>query len=121
MYMSGETIKHFRKKLGFTQEELAESSDLTADYISKIENSRRVAGKVAIMRIINALGISEIDILFHEHRNNVNTDIKFQIMTWLLSDCTDQELHIISDVVSVLKESLRNERKKGYGFINQEI
>ncbi len=49
-------IREFRKKRGFTLEQLAERSQLTQSVLSKVENSRVTPSLVALSRIADALG-----------------------------------------------------------------
>ena len=53
----GLKIKLLRNKLGFSQEELAEKSDLSATSLGAIERGTSVAGIDTLERIATALGI----------------------------------------------------------------
>lgn len=52
-----------RKEKGLTQEQLAELSGLTQQYISGIENGRRNPTIVAIYELAVALGVSHMDLV----------------------------------------------------------
>ena len=53
----GKRIKYLREKHGLTQEKLAEKSNLSLDYIGKIEVSINKPGLKALIKIANALNI----------------------------------------------------------------
>ena len=58
----GLKIKSFREKAGLTQELLAEKSNLSLDYIGKIEVSINKPGLKALLKISNALNIEMKDL-----------------------------------------------------------
>ena len=53
----GLKIRKFREALDYSQELLAEKSDLDQTYISGIENGKRNPGVKNVVRIAKALGI----------------------------------------------------------------
>jgi transcriptional regulator with XRE-family HTH domain len=59
----GDNTARIRKERGLTQEELAERSGLTQQYISGIENGRRNPTIVAIYDLASALGVSHLDLV----------------------------------------------------------
>lgn len=54
----GKRIMERRKKLGLTQEELAERCDLTTQFVSYAESGKRASRPENIMRIASVLGVS---------------------------------------------------------------
>lgn len=54
----GERIMRRRKKLGLTQEELAERSGLTTQFVSYAESGKRAMRPENLMKIAAALGVS---------------------------------------------------------------
>ena len=50
-------VKEYRKKLGISQEDLADLSKLHRTYISSVERSKRNVSIEAMEKIANALGI----------------------------------------------------------------
>lgn len=53
----GQNVKKYRQKLGISQEELADKSNLHRTYISAIECFRRSIALENIQRIADALGV----------------------------------------------------------------
>jgi transcriptional regulator with XRE-family HTH domain len=58
----GEKVRTFRRERGLTQEELAESLDLSVAYVSLIERGGRNPPYTTVVAIAHALGISPRDI-----------------------------------------------------------
>lgn len=54
----GQRITNRRKKLGWTQEELAEKSDLTPQFVSYAESGKRAMRPENLLKISSALGVS---------------------------------------------------------------
>ena len=53
----GEKIRLYRRKLKFTQSELAEKADVSNNYIGQIERGTKKASLETILKIAGALGI----------------------------------------------------------------
>lgn len=58
----GEKVRTYRRERGLTQEELAESLDLSVAYVSLIERGGRNPPYTTVVAIAHALGISPRDI-----------------------------------------------------------
>ena len=54
----GKRVMERRKKLGLTQEALAEMSDLTTQFVSYAESGKRAMSPENLMKIAAALGVS---------------------------------------------------------------
>lgn len=54
----GEKLRNLRLKLGLTQEELAERSDLTKGFISQVENNNTSPSVETMEGIVSALGLT---------------------------------------------------------------
>ncbi len=59
----GSNTARIRKELGLTQEELAEKSGLSQQYISGLENGLRNPTIVTVYELALALGVSHLDLL----------------------------------------------------------
>ena len=60
----GKQIKKQRRKLGYTQDQLAEKSGLSTKYIQFVESASRTPSLKTLYRIAKALGVKVKD-LFH--------------------------------------------------------
>ena len=103
----GKQIKIARIQLGVTQEFLAEKVNISAVHLSNIE---RGAGRLSLKTIValaKTLNTS-LDIILCNEINMPNQDkILASKMADLLSDCTSQELLIITEVAESTKKALR--------------
>jgi transcriptional regulator with XRE-family HTH domain len=59
----GGTIRKYRNQTGFSQEKLAEKSDLHPVYIGKIERGEQWISLHALLRIARALGVRVKDLV----------------------------------------------------------
>jgi len=101
----GIRIRRFRKEQGFTQQVLAEMSGQEPSNISHIERGATKLGLPTIVNIANALGVTVDDLLCDSLKSSRNAFEKD--VSDLLSDCTHQELRIITETMRSLKENLR--------------
>lgn len=63
-------VKYYRKRLGISQEKLAELADLHRTYISSIELGKRNVSILNIEKIANALGIAPYKLLMEIKEDN---------------------------------------------------
>jgi transcriptional regulator with XRE-family HTH domain len=56
----GENVKHLRVERGMTQEQLAEQSGFTQQYISDLERGKRNPTVVSLLELAQALGSTPI-------------------------------------------------------------
>jgi transcriptional regulator with XRE-family HTH domain len=59
----GRRLRELRKKRGLTQEALAESADLSGNYISDLELGRKVPSLTILVRLSQALEIATPELL----------------------------------------------------------
>ena len=57
----GRRLREIRKERGFTQEALAESADLSGNYISDLELGLKVPSLTILVRLSQALGVATPD------------------------------------------------------------
>lgn len=101
----GGRIRAVRMERGMTQAQLAEAAGVGVTHISHVETGNGIPSLQTFLDIVNALGCSADELLC------IEVDRARPIYeSWLndqLSDCSRQEVKLISDVVLGLKESLR--------------
>lgn len=107
----GVRIRRFRKSLGLTQQTLAELSNQEPSNISHIERGATKLSLPTLVNLANALGVSVDDILCDSLENS-RASFEREVSE-LLSDCTHQELKIITGTMRALKENLRCSREPG--------
>ena len=82
-----------RKRMGLTQEQLAEKVDLSVSYISHIERGTRKASMETMVKISNILGIT-VNELLYGNQSNDNSEYQTD-MDMLLEGCTCKEKRLI--------------------------
>lgn len=104
----GRRAKQYRKRRGYTQEEIAEQIDKTAMFIRLIESGEKGMSIETFVDLANALNVTADELL----RDSLGNTIKVSNHDFvnLLSDCSDNELKILRDTLVALKRTLRLNR-----------
>ncbi len=93
-YNIGEKIREERKKIGMTQEDLAEKVGISVNFVSLIENGKNMSLDTMI-KIANTFNVS-VDYLLNDSMN-INTDnITAQINYSLGSLTTEEKLYFLN-------------------------
>lgn len=101
----GSRIRAIRLERKMTQERLAEAVGVGVTHISHIETGNSIPSVQVLVDIINALGCSADEILCMDVKT-----ARPHLNSWLselVSDCSDAEIKLISDMVVSMKASLR--------------
>jgi len=61
----GRNVRHFREERGLTQEQFAELSGFSQQYLSGLERGHRNPTVVTVYELATALGVSHLDLLKH--------------------------------------------------------
>jgi len=69
----GENVKYYRKKLGFSQEELAEKLDISSNHLSVIETGVKFVSYSLLERLISILNVMPAA-LFYVPGTSTNDD-----------------------------------------------
>lgn len=67
----GEKLKNYRLRMGLTQEELAERSDLTKGFISQLEHDQTSPSLDTLEGILNALGMTFVDFFSEKEEEQI--------------------------------------------------
>lgn len=59
----GQALRHFRKKIKYSQEKLSQESGLDRSYISLLERGQRQPSLTSILQLSKALKISSLDFI----------------------------------------------------------
>lgn len=102
--MIGMRIRNLRKNRGISQEELAESVDISATHISHIENGSTKLSLTVLVNIASVLSV-QIDELLFDHVSSSSDHIISNIIE-SLSSCSKQQLKIINEIMSATIKSL---------------
>ncbi len=90
----GNRIMSRRKKLGLTQEALAEKSDVTTQFVSYAESGKRAMRPENLIKISNALNVS-VDYLLSG--DIIDKDI--QLLSAKIKKLTPSEVRIIESII----------------------
>ncbi len=90
----GQRIVERRKKLGITQEALAEISDVTTQFVSYAESGKRAMRPENLLKIANALGVSTDYLLTGDI-----VDKDLLLLSDKLSKLTPSQLRIIENII----------------------
>ncbi|WP_242362578.1 helix-turn-helix domain-containing protein [Limosilactobacillus antri] len=102
----GAKIKQLRKDRGITQEELAERSSLSVNYISRIENKNDLNISISVLiKIADAFNISIADLVKDTNEVKHNSDI--EALVFRLSQLPDQRASEISQLFIKFIDQLR--------------
>lgn len=90
----GKRIMNRRKKMGLTQEALAEQSDVTPQFVSYAESGKRAMRPENLIKISNALGVS-VDYLLSG--DIIDKDIL--LLSAKLEKLSPSEVRIVESIV----------------------
>ena len=101
-------IKKHRKKVGYTQEELAEMVDLSTQHISRIESGCYIPSLKSFFMIASVLNMDLK--LFGYNINNANNPKKDELIHRIIN-ATDAELVFYENLIKATDKSLDYIRK----------
>lgn len=102
----GNRIRTVRKKLGWTQAELAFNANVTTTHLSHIETGNTKLALPTIVKIANALSVS-VDDLLCDNLENVKPVYDKKIAEEL-EDCSTAELEAFFAIIHTTKTVIRN-------------
>ncbi len=106
----GIRIKQERLFRHLTQEKLAEKTSISLTHMSNIENANTKLSLPVLVEIANALKCNTDLLLCDNIMDNLTATN--QILSEILSDCTNTERIIIIDTARSLKNVLKEKRKE---------
>lgn len=101
----GLCVKHIRKMRNMTQEQLAESADLSVTFISNIENGKISISAETVIRLSVALKVSSDRLL-----NTGPEQDKSQIADFI-RECTADETELLREIIELIMK-LKNKNQK---------
>lgn len=102
----GQRIRKARLAAKVTQEQLAEKVGVGTTHISHIETGNSIPSLKLLVDILNALGLSA-DAVLCDQLDHAGASFP-DLIAEELTDCTEQEIRIFSDILRALKISLRS-------------
>lgn len=105
----GDKLRQIRSDRNYSQEALAEATNLTRESITRIENGSMKPKLETIADIADILNIP-VDYLINANDENKNAEEKPDSdILRLLNDCNHLEKRILAETLRALKETLLNE------------
>lgn len=101
----GERIIERRKKLGLTQEALAEKGDMTTQFVSYAESGKRAMRPENLLKISSALGVSADYILTGEI-----VDKDYLLLSDKMRKLTPSQLRLIENIVDECNSLFNHEK-----------
>lgn len=103
----GARVKELRKAKGLTQERLGELSGIEPCNISHIERGVAKLSLPTLISIANALEATLDEIVYGNL--NKSSHVSFELIDNLLSDCTDEEIIAVAEIIRTTKKILRKQ------------
>lgn len=67
----GRRLRELRERVGLKQKELAEKIDLSAQFVSNVENRGQKISAYQLNRILEAMGLSQADLIESSEKKNL--------------------------------------------------
>ena len=93
----GNNLLRLRKEKGYTREELAEKSNLSANYIYGLENGNYLPGCIALIDLSNALNITVTQLLDKYMYNKKNFFL--EKISYEVDKLSDRDLSLILNII----------------------
>ena len=93
----GYSLFKLRKERGFTREELAEKSNLSANYIYGLENGNYLPGCIALIDLANALNVTVTQILYKYMNNKKNSFL--EKISLEFDNLSERDLNLILNII----------------------
>ena len=97
----GQRIKECRKNRGLTQEQLAESAELSANFIAKIESSSSTISLLTLVKLANILN-SSIDYLLCDNTSTEINETDMFIIN-MLKTFDEQDKSLLINIIRDIK------------------
>lgn len=103
----GARVKELRKAKGLTQERLGELSGIEPSNISHIERGAAKLSLPTLISIANALEATLDEIVYGNLSKSYH--VSFGLIDELLSDCSDEEIIAVAEMIRTTKKILRKQ------------
>ena len=103
-YEIGQRIRKYRKACNLSQEQLAEAVGISSTHMSHIETGNTKLSLPVLVDIANILSVQTDAIIYDKQPLNKSTLV--QELSNIVNSCSENQLHIIVDILQSLKISL---------------
>lgn len=101
----GHRLRAARKKMGLTQEQVAESANISPQHISGVETGSAKISLPTLVRLCDVLNITPNDILMDSFKQS-ETSYHKEIAA-VFADCSPDEMYLMLSQAENLKKALR--------------
>jgi len=102
-YILAKNVRDARHIIGFSQQELAEKSALSTNFVAQIEQGRRFPSAVVLERLAESLGVRPYQLFYDgEVPDQVNREQAEKMGKWLLETLTGDMAKVIGQYVDEL-------------------
>ncbi len=101
----GPNIRKYRLERGMKQEQLAELTNLSANYIGMVERADKIPSLTTFIRIINALNVSA-DMVLGDILNN-KYEIRSSLVFDKIGNLPDKDQQLIYAVIDAMLEHIQ--------------
>lgn len=98
----GQIVHDYRKKLHYTQEELAEKIDKSSGYIGQIERNETTPSLDALARLISVLNI-EPTIIFSDSENTNSNELLLKEISLRVSKLSIEKQEFLLELIQILE------------------
>ena len=98
-------IKYLREKMGYTQVQLAEATELSVSHLSKVESGQRRIGMKAYVSVLRVLGAAEEGYI--SAVADGETENSFKQYQNIMNDCNEAEKKFLLDTLENLKTNMK--------------
>ncbi|WP_146767156.1 helix-turn-helix domain-containing protein [Paenibacillus sp. YN15] len=105
----GEGIRHYRKKRGWNQEELAHLAQVHESYVGKLERAEKVCSVDVMERVTAALGVSMVEFFSYiqpEGKKSAGTTLE-EIVDRLRGRSEEEQRRVLKVIDAVLDDKLK--------------
>lgn len=95
----GIRVKNSRNSIGMTAEKLAEKSDRTENFVTRIENGKKSCSIHTLYQFCNSMKISSDSLLFGNANEEEKTYSDREVIENILSKCDEKQLKVIKDIL----------------------
>ncbi|MBR4035839.1 MAG: helix-turn-helix transcriptional regulator [Oscillospiraceae bacterium] len=100
-YEIGQRIRRYRKEKGLSQEQLAESVNISVTHMSHIETGNTKLSLPVLVDIATVLQVTADDLL-----TDMPTGGSAKLLMQLTADCTPVQLDLICEIVRAVKNKI---------------
>lgn len=103
----GKRIRKYRKLKNLSQEELAEKIDISTTHMSHIETGSTKLSLQVLVDLATVLEVNTDDLIFEK-----KPQFMIDKLNNMLSDCNENQIAFISDIVKTTKDALDKYEKR---------